>query len=207
MKTTSKLAIALGAALLCGATAHAEDAANNWVVKIGAHNVDPQSGNGKLAKGALDVDVGSNAGLTFTAERMMTTNWGIEVLAALPFEHDVKLNGVKAATVKHLPPTFSLQYHFMPENTFSPFVGVGINYTTFFDEKTTGPLTGAKLNLSDTWGPAAHAGVDFRLNDRWLLTVDARWMKIDPDASVNGAKLGTVHIDPLVYGFAVGYRF
>lgn len=206
MKTTSKLGIALGAALLFGAAAHAEDA-GNWVVKVGAHNVDPQSDNGKLAKGTLAVDVGSSAGLTVTAERMMTPNWGIEVLAALPFEHDVKLNGAKAATVKHLPPTFSLQYHFMQDNTFSPFVGVGINYTTFFDEKTTGPLTGAKLNLTDTWGPAAHAGVDFRLNDRWLVTVDARWMKIDPDAKVNGAKVGTVHIDPLVYGFAIGYRF
>jgi len=206
MKNLSKLGIALGAALLFGAAAHADDG-GNWVVKIGAHNVDPQSDNGTLAHGALRVDAGSDASLTFTGERMMTPNWGIEVLAALPFQHDVKINGVKAATVKHLPPTFSLQYHFLPDNTISPFVGVGINYTTFFDEKTTGPLAGAKLNLSDTWGPAAHGGVDFRLNDRWLVTLDARWMKIDPDARVNGAKLGTVHIDPLVYGFAVGYRF
>jgi len=206
MRTTSKLGIALAAALLFGAAAHAEDA-GNWVVKLGAHNVDPQSDNGKLANGALRVDAGSAASLTITAERLVTPNWGFEVLAALPFEHDVKLNGVKAATVKHLPPTFSLQYHFVPENVVSPFIGVGINFTTFFDERTTGPLHGAKLNLSDTWGPAAHAGVDFRLNDRWLVTLDTRWMKIDPDAKVNGVKLGTVHIDPLVYGVAVGYRF
>lgn len=206
MKTSTKLGIALGAALLFGAAAQAEEA-GNWIVKVGAHNVDPQSDNGKLAGGALRVDAGSDASLTITAERMLTPNWGFEILAALPFQHDVKLNGVKAATVKHLPPTFSLQYHFMPENTISPFVGVGINYTTFFDEHTTGPLTGATLNLTDTYGPAAHAGIDFRLNERWLVTVDARWIKIDPDAKVNGANVGTVHIDPLVYGFAVGYRF
>lgn len=206
MRATPELGIVLSAALLFGTPAHAEDG-SNWVVKLGAHNVDPQSDNGKLAGGALRVDAGSAASLTITAERLLTPNWGFEILAALPFEHDVKLNGVKSATVKQLPPTFSVQYHFVPENVASPFVGVGINYTTFFGEHTTGPLHGAKLNLTDTWGPAAHAGVDVRLSERWLVTLDARWMKIDPDAKVNGVKLGTVHINPLVYGVAFGYRF
>jgi len=37
--------------------------------------------------------------------------------------------------------------------------------------------------------------------------VDARWMGISPDVKVNGAKVGSVDIDPFVYGVAVGYRF
>jgi len=32
-------------------------------------------------------------------------------------------------------------------------------------------------------------------------------MDLDSDVNVDGAKVGTVHIDPRVYGFAVGYRF
>jgi len=201
-----KTCLALSAALTCAAAAHAEDN-DNWVVKVGVHNVDPKSNNGSLADGTLKTDVGSNAGLTFTAEYLLSPNWGVEALAALPFEHDVKLNGVKAATTKHLPPTFSVQYHFNPGGTVSPFVGVGINYTTFFNVHTSGPLAGAKLDLGDTFGAAAHGGVDFRLNERWLLTLDARWMSIDPKAKVDGAKVGTVHIDPFVYGVAVGYKF
>ena len=98
MKPVSKLGIAMGAVLLCSAAAHAGDA-GDWVVRIGAHNVDPQSDNGKLANGALRVDAGSAASLTFTGERLIDPSWGIEVLAALPFEHDVKINGAKAATV------------------------------------------------------------------------------------------------------------
>ncbi|XLM23340.1 OmpW family protein, partial [Chromobacterium piscinae] len=34
--------------------------------------------------------------------------------------------------VSVLPPTLTLQYHFMPEATFRPYVGAGINYTRFY---------------------------------------------------------------------------
>jgi outer membrane protein len=203
----SSVAAALVCSLLLGATTAHADETDNWVVKVGLHSVDPKSNNGTLAGGALQTQVGSSVRPTITAEYMLTPNWGIEALAALPFEHDVKLNGVKSATTKQLPPVFSAQYHFNPGGTVSPFVGLGLNYTRFFNEHTTGPLTGTRLSLGSTFGPAVHAGLDFNINDHWLLTIDARWIRIDPEAKVNGTKVGTVHIDPLVYGFAVGYRF
>jgi outer membrane protein len=203
MKTILALALS---AVFASASAHAADN-TEWVFKVGVHNVDPKSDNGSLAGGTLKADVGSDVRPTVTAEYLFTPNWGAEVLASLPFQHDIKLNGVKAADVKHLPPTVSLQYHFNPEASISPFVGLGLNYTLFFSKHTTGPLAGTRLDVSNTLGPAAHAGVDFRVNERCLVTLDLRWMKIDPDVKVNGAKVGTVHIDPLAYGVAVGYRF
>lgn len=195
------LALAAGMA----ANAHADD--SNWVVKFGVHNVAPKSDNGNLAGGTLKADVGDDARPTVTLEYLATPNWGVEVLAALPFEHGVKLNGVQAADVKQLPPTVSVQYHFLAGQQFSPFVGVGLNYTRFFSVKEKGPLAGTHLDLEDSWGPALHAGVDISLAPNWLFTVDARWIGIETDAKVNGAKVGTVKIDPLVYGVAVGYRF
>jgi len=206
MKSKKILTAALLAAFCLPQAALADDL-GNWVFKVGVHEVDPKSNNGTLAGGALKTDVGSDVKPTITGEWMYNQNWGVEVLASLPWDHDVKLNGVKAATTKQLPPTFSAQYHFNPGGAVSPFVGLGLNWTLFFSEHTTGPLAGTRLKLTDTLGPAVHGGVDFRLNDRWLVTLDARWIKIDPSAKVNGAKVGTVHIDPLVYGFAVGYRF
>jgi len=203
----SKLTTALLCALAFGAAVAHADESDHWVVKVGVHNVDPKSDNGSLVNGALKTEVGSNVRPTITAEYLFDANWGIEALAAVPFEHDVKLNGVQSATTKHLPPTVNVQYHFNPSGSVSPFVGVGLNYTYFFSEHTTGPLAGTKLSLSNTWGAAVHGGVDFRINDRWLFTLDARWIGIEPDASVNGVKVGTVHIDPFVYGVAVGYRF
>jgi outer membrane protein len=178
-----------------------------WIVKVGVHDVDPKSDNGNLAGGALAVEVGSSVRPTLSLEYLLTPNIGLEVLAALPFEHDVKLNGTTGANVKQLPPTVSLQYHFAPASSFSPFVGVGVNYTRFFDIDERGPLTGTQLNLSSSWGFAAHAGVDMRFGDRWLVGADLRWINIDSDARVNGARVGTVNIDPLVYGVYGGYRF
>ncbi|HEY6941185.1 OmpW/AlkL family protein [Dokdonella sp.] len=198
--------LSLAVLLALGATAaHAEQ--GDWQIKLGAHAVDPKSGNGRLAGGALATDVDSAWSATVTLEYAMTPNLGVEVLAAWPFEHDVKLNGAKAATVKQLPPTVSLQWHFMPDAKVSPFVGLGVNYTRFFSIDETGPLDGKNLDLGDSWGLAAHAGIDVALAPRWSLTVDARWIDIDTDAKVDGAKVGSVAIDPLVYGVAVGYRF
>lgn len=201
------LPAALAAALALTAVGHARAADTGWVVKVGAHVVDPKSDNGHLAGGALKAEVGSNTRPTITAEYLFTPNLGLEVLASTPFQHSVRLNGVKAGSFKHLPPTVSLQYHFNPQGAVSPFVGVGLNYTYVFGEHTTGPLAGTKLSVDDSFGVAAHAGLDFRINPQWLFTVDARWMNIDAKAKVNGASVGTVHVDPLVYGVAVGYRF
>ena len=86
-------------------------------------------------------------------------------------------------------------------------IGLGLNYPLFFSEHTPGPLAGTKLSLDNSLGVAAHGGIDFRIDERWLVTLDARWINIDTDAKVNGTKVGTVHIDPFAYGIAVGYRF
>lgn len=203
MKTILPLALALLVAMPAARAAEAGD----WEFKFGVHAVDPKSGNGRLAGGTLEADVDSAFSPTFSLEYRINPNLGLEVLAALPFKHDVDLNGTKAATVKHLPPTVSLQWHFMPEGKVDPFVGLGLNYTRFFSIDETGPLEGTRLDLDDSWGLAAHAGLAFPLKDRWSMTVDVRWMDIESDVEVNGAKVGTVDIDPLVYGVAFGYRF
>ncbi|MBO9661514.1 OmpW family outer membrane protein [Dokdonella sp.] len=200
-------AIVLASSLAVFAGGAQATEAGDWVVKLGAHQVSPKSNNGRLANGALKADVGDDARPTVSLEYFFTPNWGFEVLAALPFEHEVKLNGARAASVKHLPPTLSVQYHFMPGAQVSPFIGVGLNYTRFFSIKEKGPLAGANLDLGDSWGGAVHAGVDVKIDERWSFMADVRWISIETDAKVNGAKVGTVKIDPWVYGVAVGYRF
>ena len=46
-----------------------------------------------------------------------------------------------------------------------------------------------------------------KISDRGALRVDMRWIDIDSDASLNGNRIGTVNIDPLVYGVAYVHRF
>ena len=202
------LRIALAAVLALAATPALAQSAGSWTVGIGAHNVAPKSDNGTLTAtplGNLTMDVGSNVRPTITGEYFLQDNLGIEVLAALPFQHDIRVAGVgKVGSTRHLPPTVSLQYHF-GQGKVKPFVGVGLNYTKFFSTKSEGAIAGANLDLSDSWGLAAHLGVDFKVGEKGAIRLDYRKVDIDTRVKLNGANLGTkntVNIDPSVYGIA-----
>lgn len=197
------------AAILAGAAlpSHAQSR-GDWTVAVGAHQVNPKSGNGSLAGGTLPLDIGSDLKPTITAEYFLRDNLGIEVLASWPFEHDIDIEGLgRVGSTRHLPPTVSLQYHFNGGGRVSPFLGAGLNYTTFFSEDTTGALAGGDLSLDDSWGLALHAGLDFAVGDRGALRLDMRWIDIDSDVSLDGDALGTANIDPLVYGVAWRFDF
>ena len=189
--------------------------AGQWVVRGGVGTVAPKSNNLDLsdAGDTVIVDVDDGTSLVLTATYMLTENWAFDVLAAWPFNHDINLaeNGVseKVAETDHLPPTFSMQYHFLPSGTFQPYVGLGVNWTTFFNTDTVSELAtlGVDLDLDDSIGLAAQIGADFLTGDRWLLNVDVRWANIETDATLGGVEIGSVEIDPWVYSIQFGYRF
>jgi outer membrane protein len=189
-----------GVALLgvCGMTE-----AGEWLVRAGGHSVDPKSANHAV------VNVDSAQTFTFNVTYLFSEHWGVEVLAAVPFSHDIHLNadGSKVARTRHLPPTVSVQYHLAPRGKIRPYVGVGLNGTVFFDEKTTGALADADLSLGPSFGPAGQLGVDILVNDNWFVNVDARWIDIDTSAKLSGTRIGTVAIDPRAFGVSIGRRF
>ena len=205
-KTLPLLALAIAGVL--AAPAALAQSTGDWTVAIGAHQVNPDSDNGTLAAGTLPLDIGSSTRPTFAVEYFLRDNLGLEVLAALPFQHDIAIDGLgRVGSTKHLPPTISLQYHFNSGGQVSPLLGVGLNYTTFFSEDARGALAGSKLELDDSFGLALHAGVDFKVGEKGAIRVDVRWMDIDSDVKLDGAALGTAEIDPLVYGAAYVMRF
>jgi outer membrane protein len=175
----------------------------DWLIRAGWTMVDPKSNNSDLVR----VEDASSLGLNFSY--FMTDNLSVELLAAYPFTHDIRLKdgGDLVAKTDHLPPTLSLQWHFMPQSTFKPYVGLGINYTDFFNTKTTGPLEGTSLSLGSSWGWEGEIGADVMLNENWLLNASVRYIDIDTKARLDGTSLGTVEIDPLVTTLAIGYKF
>jgi len=196
------LAIALAAGLV--PLAHAADG-GDWVVHVGAHVVDPKSGNGRLA--GMKASIDSDTKPTISVEYFFAPAWSVEALGALPFKHEVKLDGAKAASTKELPPIVGVDYHFLPGARVSPFVGAGVNYTRFFSTKGKGPLEGAHVKIDNSWGAAAHAGIDVQLAPQWLFTADVRWVDIGGDVHVDGTRVGKAKVDPWVYGVSFGYRF
>lgn len=174
----------------------------DWTFGLGVGWVNPKSNNGTLAGGQASVD--SNTQVIITGEYFIRDNLGIELLAATPFKHDVTIALIGyAGTVKHLPPTLSLNYHFPTQTAFKPYVGIGVNYTTFFDEVS--PL--GVLSLDDSWGIAVQAGFDYMVSDRDALRLTARWIDIETDVFLNGAPIGTADIDPVVVSLSYVRRF
>lgn len=213
------LAVTVLLGSLCVASAAHAHEAGEFFVRVGAVQIEPDASSGSVLGGGVDVD--SATGVGFSGTWFATSHIGIELLAALPFEHDIvgtgALKGVDIGSTKHLPPTLSLQYYpLSSDKKFQPYFGIGLNYTTFFDSNTSATLDGAlndntDISLDDSFGVAFQVGADWKLNDNWYLNA-AVW-KIDiettADISVNGAKAASVDvsIDPVVFMVGAGYAF
>jgi outer membrane protein len=202
IKHTATLIGAAVAATLAASPAYALNQ-GDWLFRIGASNVSPKSNNSSI------VNVDSDTQLSFTIGYMLTPHWGVEALASLPFKHDIRLNsdGSKVATTKHLPPTFTLQYYFQPSSSIRPYLGAGVNYTKFFNVKTTGALAGTSLKLGDSWGLAGQLGVDVDINKNWFLNANVRYIDITTRAKSSAVGNFDVHIDPWVYSLGIGTTF
>ncbi|MFW1676344.1 OmpW/AlkL family protein [Pontibacter sp. JAM-7] len=200
-------AVAMGTALLAATPAMAYEA-GDMIVRLGAANANTDTSD-KVLDGALDLDVSNDTSIGITGTYMLTDTVGIELLAATPFNHEINSDVLgQIGKTKHLPPTLSVQWFPMGSgSTVQPYVGAGINYTTFFSEEATGALAGNKLKLEDSWGVAVQAGIDIAINDNWLLNAAVWKVDMETDVKLNGTKIGKVEIDPTVYMIAIGYKF
>ncbi len=206
-----KLAIALAMLLPAMASAHQ---AGDFFVRGGAALVRPTGNSDNvLGLGSFHVSNDTQLGLTFTY--MATDHIGVELLAATPFSHKVGLKSTgNIASTHQLPPTLMAQYYFLDNSQqFQPYVGVGVNYTTFFDSQFnhTGRDAGlSDLSLKDSWGYAAQAGLDYQLTDNWMLNASVWYMDIKTKVhfkAAGEAQSVDTKINPVVFFLGAGYRF
>ena len=229
----SMLSASLVAFALAAPLAQAFEA-GDILIRAGAITVNPESDSSsvKVDQGPLaGADLGGKAtmssdtqlGLNFAY--MLTNHVGIELLAATPFEHDVKLKGTalsaangKLGTLKQLPPTLSLVYYPLdPKSAFQPYVGGGINYTYIYDEHVGSQAQSvgfSNFKAESSWGLAWQVGADYMLTDNILINAQVRYIDIDTRATVenNSIAPGTrarvdVDVDPFIYMVGLGYKF
>lgn len=201
--------------------------AGDFIVRGGATNITPDSDKSNIMLAGADstmtltVDDNTQLGLNFVY--FYDSNWAIELLAATPFTHDVTIqdknavlgvDGANLGEVSHLPPTLSALYYFDTNSAFKPYVGVGINYTVFFDEEFAAApksLGLSNLELDGSFGLSAQIGADYHLDEKWSLNASIRYIDIDSDATfdVAGNNIGKaeVNVDPMVYSLMLGYKF
>ena len=96
----------------------------------------------------------------------------------------------------------------MPDSRFSPYVGLGVNYTIFYNEGGGRSPGITRFDIEDAWGFALNAGVNYEITPNWLANFDVKYIFLSPDVRVNGgAVTGSADLNPLVLGAGVRYRF
>ncbi|WP_310645527.1 OmpW family outer membrane protein [Limnohabitans sp.] len=137
-------------------------------------------------------------------------NVAAELILTLPQSQAVYSNAAAIGSFKHLPPTLTAQYHFTDFQGFKPYVGAGVNYTkitgTDFSALAGTALAPVTLD-SHSWGAALQVGVDVPVTKQVSVNLDVKKVYIQTDVYANGAKAGTLKLDPLLVAVGVGYRF
>ena len=207
----------LAAATMMTGIAEAKEK-GDWLIRARGILVAPDAGGTTSIGGEVDIDNSVVPELDFTY--FVTDNIGIEVIAGTTKHHPVVMGAtvgedtvdVPLGGVWLLPPTVTVQYHFAPQEDFSPYIGAGVNYTFFYSESTSATLDGLGLttiDYSDGFGWALQAGVDYKIKDNWYFNVDVKKLWLDTDVSIsNGAVTASgVDINPWIIGVGFGYEF
>ncbi|MBL8641416.1 MAG: OmpW family protein [Alphaproteobacteria bacterium] len=158
--------------------------------------------NGTSLKTGVDDAYVPEVDLTY----FFTKNISAELIAATA-KHTVSADAAKVGDTWILPPTLTVQYHFTPDNQFSPYVGAGLNYSWFYGEDSASPFT--KMGVDGGLGYAVQAGFDYWINKNWGVNLDVKYIDLNVDVSVNNGALHAYDVDlnPVIVGAGVSYRF
>lgn len=195
------LAVSAAAVALMAAVPAVQAQESPWLVRARAVHIDPANKDNVTGDLTLNDKTIPEVDISY----FFSPNLAAELILTYPQKHDLSSAalGGPLGTLKHLPPTLSLQYHFTDLGAFKPYVGAGLNYTRFSNVKLAAGLDVERNSV----GFALQAGVDYALDKNWSLNFDVKKVQIETDVKQNGTKLGTLKVDPVLIGVGVGYRF
>ena len=202
--------LALG--LVCGAAQAQDNSLKLGVAEYTTHSrTNGVSGVG-VPPGA-DAKTGNATTLVVEYERLLDPNWGVTLAIGIPPKVKAKATGSVAflgddvLSAKNVSPTLFVNYHFgAAGDTWRPYLGLGINYTKFVSiESKLAP----DVQMSDSVGPAATAGLEYALSKDWSLWASVSALKVKSNVVATGATVLTTTIDfrPVVYSFGAVYKF
>lgn len=189
-----------------GAAFAQQAAEGSWMVRARAVNLDSAN---KDSTG-LGLSINDKVIPEVDISYFFTPNIAAELILTYPQKHDLRAAGLgKIGSLKHLPPSLLLQYHFTNFGGFKPYVGAGINYTHFSSVRFA-PAVQAALNPSidkSSWGGALQVGVDVPLSKNLYLNLDVKKVFIKTDVFSAGTNVGTFKVNPVLVGVGLGWRF
>jgi len=174
-------------------------ASGPWLVRARAVHLDSANNDST----GLDLSINNKWLPEVDISYFVTPNIAAELILTIPQKHTLRSGGTDIGTLRHLPPTLTVQYHFAPTATVRPYVGAGVNYTHF---SSVNLPAGVDIKRN-SWGPAVQAGLDFPIGGNMVLNVDVKKAYIRTDVSAAGVDIGKFKVDPVLFGVGIGWRF
>lgn len=196
--------LALGAACALAPAAHAQDS-GNVVLRARITHLDSINDDGT----GLKLSVNNKTYGSIDAAWFLGPNVAGELSVSTPQRHTLHAGGSPIGSLRQMPVTLSLQYHYTGLPGWRPYAGLGIHLVRFSSVSFDAPVVtalGPDIERSST-GLATQLGADVVLGNGWLLNLDARKVQMRTEVSSFGARVGTFRIDPLLLSVGLGYRF
>src|SRR6202789_1376256 len=224
----------VSAGLYCAAPALADDSSQNSspnTVRIGLYSVffhvDADDLSGPFVPPGANLDARNVETLYLAYVRTLSSRFDVELAGGYPPLQktvgkgpatlgSVPYDGQVIATARWIGPTGLLENKFLSENSmFRPYIGAGLNYTTFYDRNSTAQrnaISGGptRLSLTSSVGPAGTVGVRYNIAGNWHAIASYSVSKVSTDLSADTAgEIRTTHINfgPQALVVAVGYSF
>jgi outer membrane protein len=163
-----------------------------------------------------DASVHSNTGAAIELGYAMHPNWHATFAMGVPPKARISGAGSlgaagKLGELRYAPAVLALLYVPEPDRAFSPYVGVGLNYTWIYHVRGSAL---SDLKVDNAGGVALQFGAEFKLGERsaWFFDVKKIWLKTDASgliATPGGPlpAMARVTLDPLILSTGLSFHF
>ena len=204
------LALAMATvASLAPMTSQAQSSSENpWMVRVRAVDLLWQNGQSGSVVQTADVKAANNVIPELDISYFFTKNIAAELVLTYPQTIDINYTSsqTKLGSVKALPPSLLLQYHFTDFGAFKPYVGAGVNYTIFTSRNNLS--NGAFSIDNSSFGAVGQVGMDYMFDKNWGLNVDLKYATMSTNVTTAaGANGGKLTLNPWMPAVGVTYKF
>jgi outer membrane protein len=230
IKFTAVRSAVAAIAILWGAAAAADDYPNNSV-RLGSESVFYHTSaddlSGPYVPPGVNLKAKNLETLYAAYIRRLSSRFDVELAFGYPplakvegrgpaTVGSVPYNGQVISSARWISPTFFVEYKFLSENSrLRPYIGIGVNWTTFYDRNPTAAGNAAsggptQINLTASVGPAATAGLGYQVSGHWHVygSYSISQVKTNLTADTAGVLRTTrISFGPQVLVLSVGYSF
>jgi outer membrane protein len=209
MRLKSLIVAMTALASLAPIAAHAQSAEENpWMVRVRAVDLLWQNGqSGAVVQGA-DVKAANKVIPELDVSYFFTKNIAAELVLTYPQTIDINYTSsqTKLGSIKALPPSLLLQYHFTNFGAFKPYIGAGVNYTIFTSRNNLS--NGAYSVDNSSFGAVGQIGMDYMFDKNWGLNLDLKYATMSTNVTTAaGADGGKLTLNPWMPAVGVTYKF